>query len=637
VTQTADPRLGSTIGGYRIDSLIGRGGMGVVYLAEDIRLERRVALKILAPELADRTGFRERFIRESRLAASIDHPNVLPIYDAGEEGGVLYIAMRYVDGTDLRRLVEAEGRLDPASAVAVVSQVAAALDAAHARGLVHRDVKPGNVLLSRSERSSMGDHVYLSDFGLTKRTSSDSGVTATGQFVGTMDYAAPEQFEGGTVDGRTDQYSLGCVLFECLTGSVPFPRDGDAAVMFAHLMAEVPSVRDSRPDLPNGLDEAVRRAMAKDPKDRFPSAGAFAAAAAESVVAPSASPAATQPGLRRARPWLVAAVAGVAVVGLVAALLTRGSTPSSSPSPSRGAGPAPAGRAIKIDPLTGDVSASAALAQGPLDVAVGEGSVWVTNPAAGSVSRLDSGSGALVAQIPVSRSPTAVAVGEGAVWVTHPTEGTVSRIDPLAGAVTAEIPVGVGIGPIAAGGGSVWVASVKEHIVSRIDPERNAVVETTPIEWQPQPVGDIEISDIAVDGPDALVASFEALGLVSEIDRVDASGTLTSIGRSEWRVPPGPHLAAGSGTAWMTLTMPRFVRSMDLATGSLGPVIRVGGSPVDITIDATGYIWVLNQGDGTVWKLSSDGRTLDVINVGTKAMAIGAGDGAVWVTLQTAE
>src|SRR5689334_2011919 len=208
-----DTRIGQEIAGYRIESLLGRGGMSVVYLAAQEFPKRKVALKLLAPELVDEPGFRERFIRESNAAASLDHPNVIPIYGAGEEKGVLWIAMRYVEGTDLAHLIRDEGALPPERTVHFVEQVAAALDAAHRRGLVHRDVKPGNILLGE------GDHAYLTDFGITKRREAGTDFTKTGDFLGTVDYAAPEQIKGETVDGRADVYSLGCVTYECLTGS----------------------------------------------------------------------------------------------------------------------------------------------------------------------------------------------------------------------------------------------------------------------------------------------------------------------------------------------------------------------------------------------------------------------------------
>src|SRR5437867_1675837 len=249
-----DPRIGTELGGYRIESLLERGGMSVVYLAEQEFPKRKVALKLLAPELAEDQAFRERFIRESNAAASIDDPNIVPIYGAGEADGVLYIAMRYVEGTDLRKLLDAEGPLDPVRAVSIVSQAASALDAAHARGLVHRDVKPGNLLLTTRGSSGSGplDHVYVSDFGLIKRRDTEKDLTRTGQVMGSVDYIAPEQIEGRSVDGRADVYSLGCVLYECLIGEPPFRGEVDAAVMYAHLKELPRRPSDLRPELPHG-------------------------------------------------------------------------------------------------------------------------------------------------------------------------------------------------------------------------------------------------------------------------------------------------------------------------------------------------------------------------------------------------
>ena len=271
--------IGRQLGGYRIESEIGRGGMGVVYLAEQVRLGRRVALKVISPELAHDDAFRTRFERESRLAASIDHPNVVPIYEAGEAEGLLYLAMRHVPGSDLKAAL-AGGPLEPGRAVAVVAQIGAALDAAHARGLVHRDVKPGNILL---EGSPPGERAYLSDFGLTKRLSSTSGITATGFVVGTLDYIAPEQVQGAAIDARTDVYALACVLFHALSGSVPFERDNDMAKMYAHANVDPPALLDAAPGLPRALDEVVRRGMAKEPGERFESAGDLGRAAEAAV------------------------------------------------------------------------------------------------------------------------------------------------------------------------------------------------------------------------------------------------------------------------------------------------------------------------------------------------------------------
>src|SRR5262245_61380494 len=269
---SSDPRIGTTLAGFTIESLLGRGGMSVVYRARQERPSRYVALKPLAPDLSSDAAFRERFIRESDLAASLDDPNVLPVYEAGEHDGVLYIAMRYVEGTDLKTVIRQEGALDPARTERIVEQVAHALDAAHAKGLIHRDVKPGNILLAPAT-GSRSEHAYLADFGLSKRTGSDVSLTGTGVFAGTMRYAAPEQFEGRRLDARTDVYSLGCVLFECLTGRPPFEGEQDAALMYAHIMEPPPGATAVRPELPPAIDAVVTKAMAKRPEDRYASCG----------------------------------------------------------------------------------------------------------------------------------------------------------------------------------------------------------------------------------------------------------------------------------------------------------------------------------------------------------------------------
>jgi non-specific serine/threonine protein kinase len=274
VGQQTTPELvvGSDFAGYRIDEVAARGGMGVVYRATQLRLTRTVALKLVTPAMARDPSFRERFRREWMIAASIDHPNVIPVYEAGEEDGVLFIAMRWVEGTNLRETID-RGALEPARAVHFVSQVASALDAAHERDLIHRDVKPANILVTAQ------DHVYLTDFGLTKHASSISGLTRTGQWMGTVDYTAPEQIEGKAVTSQTDVYSLGCVLFEALTGRTPYQRENDLATLWAHVYAPPPSVREVSPDIPTPLDDVVQRAMAKDPAKRYASAGELGRAA----------------------------------------------------------------------------------------------------------------------------------------------------------------------------------------------------------------------------------------------------------------------------------------------------------------------------------------------------------------------
>jgi WD40 repeat protein len=280
---TDDPRVGTELAGYRIESLLGFGGMSVVYLAEDLRLKRKVALKLLASSLAEDESFRDRFLRESELAASIDHPNIVPIYEAGTTAELLYIAMRYVEGRDLKERLQ-RGRLDPSDAIGVVAQVASALDAAHARGLVHRDVKPSNVLLDTGARPDGSDHVYLADFGITRRVSEEPGIGEDGNLMGTPDYVAPEQIAGEEVDGRADVYSLGCVLYECLVGRPPFRRDSELAVVFAHLETEPPAPSAERVDLPAALDAVIARALAKEPEERYASCRELARAALEVAV-----------------------------------------------------------------------------------------------------------------------------------------------------------------------------------------------------------------------------------------------------------------------------------------------------------------------------------------------------------------
>ncbi len=278
---------GDTLGGYRIVRLIGRGGMGAVYLADDVRLGRKVALKVLAPETAEIPAVRERFVRESHLAASLDHPNILPIYEAGEAGGQLFIAMRYVPGPDLAGVIARDGPLALERTVSVIGQVASALDAAHAAGLIHRDVKPGNILVAPGSQPGT-DHAYLADFGLTKHAEYSEALTRSGQLMGSVGYVAPEQIENRPIDGRVDVYSLGCVLYECLAGSQPYPRDTEMATLYALVQAPPPSLAAVRPELPPTLDAVIAKALAKDPEERYSSAGALAQALA-SAAAPDAT------------------------------------------------------------------------------------------------------------------------------------------------------------------------------------------------------------------------------------------------------------------------------------------------------------------------------------------------------------
>src|SRR4051812_23624312 len=290
--------IGGQLGNYLIESVIGRGGMSVVYRAVHQRLGTPVALKVLAPELSSDDAFRERFLREAKMAAGIDHPNVIPIYDTGLHEDSLYIVMRYVAGGDLKTLLMSSGTLTPERAVAVLTPVARALDAAHASGLVHRDVKPGNILLQGSATGGV-EHVYLSDFGVTKSsTAAGGGLTRTGALVGTIDYMAPEQIEGQPVTAQTDIYALASVFYQCITGRLPYVRDTEAAVLWAHVREDFEPVRTIRPELPAALDGAIAKGLAKDPTGRFATCEQF-------IRACSAAP-----GVGESSPEDLAALAG---------------------------------------------------------------------------------------------------------------------------------------------------------------------------------------------------------------------------------------------------------------------------------------------------------------------------------------
>jgi serine/threonine protein kinase len=407
--------------------------MSVVYLAEDTRLGRRVALKLLAPELADDAGFRERFLRESRLAASIDHPNVIPIYEAGETQGVLFIAMRYVEGSDLKALLASEGQLEPVRALALLSQVGQALDVAHEQGLIHRDVKPGNVLV---DSRAGGEHVYLSDFGLTKQTGSESGLTETGQFLGTADYVSPEQVARRPATAASDLYALGCVLYECLAGQAPFHSESPMGVLYGHVNEPVPSLHQRRPELPEAIDPVIEHALAKQPDERYPTCGELVEDARRALRVssePESAPTFTRKRLLIAGGGAVALAAATTVP---AVLLTRRDGQQTAPLAIE------PGSVVRLDPATNRPVAAARLegAKGGAVVALGEEAVWVAYPHSGTVSRIDPETGTLTSTVSVLGSMLlvasliVVAAGAGAAWAvsTADGEGRLTEIDPRA-------------------------------------------------------------------------------------------------------------------------------------------------------------------------------------------------------------
>ena len=440
---------GSLVAGYRLERRIGAGGMAVVYRARDQQLGRMVALKILPPMLSGDHEFRVRFIRESRAAAAVDDPHILPIYGAGQADGVLFIAMRLVTGGDLSSVVRREGPLAPARAMSFISPVAAALDAAHDAGLVHRDVKPENILVDI--RPGRPEHVYLSDFGLSKGAMSVTGLTGTGQFMGTPDYCAPEQIAGQQVTGQADQYTLGCVAFTLLAGQMPFVREEPMAALWAHMSEPPPSLTALRPDLPDAVDHVLARVLAKAPQDRFRDCREFTAALDQALRAPRSGPRppAQVPGpapgpavhrRRRRRLW-TGVMVGVIVVLVAAGIVVEGSilsTPrtSSLPPPQQQHTPVTATLAGTLTDQDGETVSAVAFGDGgkTLITADTNGSAYVWNVRTQHLAGGLSGLGIPVAPAPFSPGADELATQDGQrvdVWnlTTQERIGTVSGSD----------------------------------------------------------------------------------------------------------------------------------------------------------------------------------------------------------------
>jgi streptogramin lyase len=593
----ADLLIGSTVAGYRLDALIARGGMGVVYRATHMGLERPVALKVIARELADREGFRERFLRESRLAASLDHPAVVPVFDSREVDGELIVAMRLVAGGDLRRTIDREGPLPPARAIALLGQVAEALDVAHAAGIVHRDVKPHNVLVE-------GDRAFLSDFGLAKALG-DSGVVSGTSVVGTAEYMSPEQWRGGSVGPPADVYSLGCVLFEALTGIVPYARK-DA---------------DTEPEMPEGLDAVIERAVSKDPAERYPSAGALIAAARERE---GAGMAATQ------------VLSGSTASGP----RQRATVPIGDGERRRGGFRVPRGKALAgvaaalavvvamvllVLSLVGgegiDVSRPIPVGAAPLRVAAAADAIWVTSEPDGTLTHLSPESGELVGKpLQLGTGISGVAVGAGSVWVTYPRRGELLRVDPTTGKVVETIAVGGHPGPIAFGGGSVWVADEGGTGISAIDAKggkvyrRGLVPHAAPLR-------------LGV-GAGGLWVSSASTGAVR---RIDLSSTHAAPPIAVGRGPAGVTVA--HGLVWVANSRGDTVSKVDPSIGQvLGDPIEVGGRPGGIDA-GTSTVWVASAAEDAVTRidLESGERSGAPIQVGSEPGAVAVGESAVWV------
>lgn len=626
LTPTGDLTPGTRIGGYRIRSVLGRGGMGVVYLAEHEGLKRNVALKVLAAQFATDPKFRERFVRESQLAASLEHPHVIPIYEAGEADGILFIAMRYVEGVDLRKLL-LEGPLKADRALSILRQVAEALDAAHERGLVHRDVKPGNVLLARRGPASR-DEAYLSDFGLTKRTSSLSGLSGTGEFIGTLDYAAPEQFEGKPLDARTDVYSLGAVLFECLTGRAPFPRPNEAAVMYAHMMEPPPAVTAERPELPPSIDTVVGRAMAKEPGDRYPTAGDLIAGATEALAPaemgqlraqPRAETAAPVRGRRPLRPRTLPILAIVVALGVLALALPRVLGGGDLEAPTFRPGIA------LIDPDTLEPVAQIAVRE-PVEGYFVDGSFWFLNLEPLSFVQIDAEKRSIVREI---NSPlddvSSFAVEGDSLWVADASHPILVRVDITTGraadrysyATNGDSDIGL-LGPVV-GDGSVWVTRGNE--VLRIEPGSGEVRETIRVDAAPGGHMSYGEGRVWVPGQGQLHWIDPATNVVESSVPLYEAGLEFPIG--------------GGDFGWVTRSDGNQVYQYH-QNGGLIEAHVTGEGPESIAYGA-GRIWVANHDSGTIGTIDVEtGRTAS-FDLGHPTRGIGFGAGLVAATVGRGE
>lgn len=586
--------------------------MGEVFRARDVRLGRPVALKVLAASVAEDERFRERLLRESRLAASLDHPNVIPIYEAGEEGERFFIVMRFVRGGDLKGLLRREGALDPARAVAIFEQIADALDAAHRSGLVHRDVKPSNVLL---DREGGREHCYLADFGLTQ-SASDRG-PADGQFMGTVDYISPEQIRGDAIDGRADQYGLACLMFKCLTGTVPYPQRSDVAALFAHLEEPPPRASQRGADLPEEIDPVLGRAMAESPEDRFESCAALVAAAREALgLAPAA------PSARRRLLALIGAL--IVVVGAAVAL-------AASLGGGSGAVAAKAtGSLTRVDPASNEVTGRTALQGSPGQLVVTPGGIWMADFRSGVLWRYEPGSGALE-RITSTGEPRDLAALGNKVYVGADgrfLSGVVSTYD----ATTAVRLDSIDLLACAMASGEhvVWAAGCP--FVQRLSTDSGRLrklVEVLIPYRSPANVenGRVQLRELAL-GAGSLWVLGDALD--RRLWRLDAR-----TGRIEATIPlgfPPTSVTVLDDKAWISDGLNDRVVPIDAANDRLLAPVPVGHGASGVATGA-GSIWVTNTVDGTLSRIDPrTRRVVATVDVGGAPRAVAVGRGSVWVT-----
>jgi YVTN family beta-propeller protein len=615
---STDPRIGMEIAGYRIERLLGRGGMGVVYLAEHTRLRRKAALKLLPSELAGDDMFRRRFIRESQLAASIDHPNIIQIYDAAESDGVLYIAMRYVEGADLAALLTSEGALEFSRTIWILAQVGDALDAAHTEGLVHRDVKPANILIGPGEEH---EQVFLSDFGLTKRGASESHLTSSGEVLGTIDYMAPEQIEGKPVDGRADLYSLGCVAYECLTGQKPYGRDMDAAVLWAHMMAPIPVVSDIR-DVPEGADRVVTRALSKTPEERFSSCREFVTALRDELPETEGAMPAFVRARRRRRglsrllwSWPGRLVATLLVIALALGvfLVVR---PSSKPIDVT----SKANVVAALDPASGAIKMAIRVGAGPSAIGVNGGTVWVANKVDGTVEKVDPKTGK-VTSAGTATNATGLSIGEGFAWVLGGFPTSVVYSFALSGGNQGtKIELGTNSEDIAAGEGSVWVTDLNTRALLRINPGTHAITSI--------PTGGIP-TGVAVGGGSVWVTVDG--GSKDEVLRIDPKSE--AITHVELKVR-ADDVAWGPGGLWVANGDDDSVTRIDSGTNAVKNSVAVGREPIDVAV-GDGAVWVADQQGQAVSRVDTATGKAATVRMGLYPSAVAIGSDTVWVTANT--
>jgi YVTN family beta-propeller protein len=544
-----------------------------------------------------------RFLRESQLAASLDHPNVVPVYEAGEVDGLLYIAMRYVLGTDLKALLRAEGALAPERALVLAGQVASALDAAHERGLVHRDVKPSNVLLTGRPGK---EHCYLADFGLSTSTS-DRSVADAGQIVGTIDYIAPEQIRGAEVDGRADVYSLACLLYECLVGDVPFRRVSDVAVIYAHLEQPAPKASERAPALPAAVDAVLERGTAKLPDERWQTCAALVEAA-RSALGDGAAKVRVRRGSRRL--GISAALTGVAAAAAALGALMFGGG---------GTALARSDSLVRIDLRGGQPDKGVAVGARPTAVTVCGGSIWVTTRA-GTVFQIDPKS-LRPHRVRVSGTPSDVAnVGDLAAVVSGPPE-QVTMVDAQFGQISGvvKVPGARASATAVAFGRDVWVANPSGRRLDLLDPPYTAIAASVTLPGAPRLVAAGEGAVWAVGGRTLWRVDPRALRRVASI-----------------RLPFAPRaIDAGRGGVWLADGSRDDVVRIDPVSGRPTQRIKVGDAPTAIAVGAD-VVWVANRADGTVSRIDPRRNAVEkTIRVGAEPIDLVAGLGAVWVVRRT--